>query len=138
MSRLRRMGEAYSAGDVTVTVAGMYDVNPTAIDYNYNYAHEYQRGIKRDPRGWRMGQKEMDCKITLPLDIVSEFERIAPRGDIAKIRPFPIQVIFANQDNEMIHDRIIAKFTGNGRNVSQDGEIEKELELFPLSIELNV
>ncbi len=138
MTRLRRMGEVYSAGDVTVTIAGMYDTNPTAIDYNYSYAHEYQRGIKRDPRGWRMGQKEMDCKITLPLDVVSEFERIAPRGDIAKIRPFPIQVIFANQDNEMIHDRIIAKFTGNGRNVSQDGEIEKELELFPLSIELNV
>ncbi len=138
MTRLRRMGEVYSAGDVTVTIAGMYDVNPTMIEYNDNYAHEYNRGIKRDPRGWRMGAREMDGKITLPLDVVSEYERIAPKGNIAFIRPFPITVTFANHDNEMIHDVIKAKFTGNGRSVTNDGEIEKELELFVLDIKWNV
>ncbi len=138
MTMLRRLGEVYSAGDVIVTLAGMFDVNPSAIEYNSKYAHEYQRGIKREPRGWRMGAKEMDGKITLPLDVISEIEKAAPKGEIARIRPFPINVTFANTDNEMIHDVVIAKFTGNGRNITQDGELEKELELFVLDVKFNV
>jgi hypothetical protein len=137
MSMLRRMGEVYSAGDVVVTIAGLYDVNPSALEYNVKYAHEYQRGIKRTPRGWRMGAKEMDGKITLPLDVIATIEAAAPKGDIAMIRPFPINVTFANTENVMINDVIMAKFTGNGRNVTSDGELEKELELFVLDIKLH-
>ena len=131
------MGEVYSAGDVTVTVAGLFDVNPSAVEYNYKYAHEYQRGIKREARGWRMGAKEMDGKITLPLDVVAQIELAAPKGDIALIRPFPINVTFANTENVLINDVVFAKFTGNGRNVTADGELEKELELFVLDINLH-
>lgn len=138
MTMLRRMGEVYSAGDVVVTIAGMYDVNPSNIEYNSSYDHQYQRGIKRKPRGWRMGQQNMDAKMTLALDVVSELERIAPNGDIAKLRPFPVTVTFANEDNELIQDYILAKFTGNGRSVTTDGELEKELELFPLDIKFNI
>lgn len=134
---IRRMGEVYSSGDCVVTVAGLFDVNPSAIEYNRKYGHEYQRGIKRKARGWRMGQEELDGKITLPLDVVAEFEKIAPNGDIALIKPFPINVTFANSENEMIHDYIYAKFTGDGRSVTGDGELEKELELFVLDMELN-
>jgi hypothetical protein len=138
MSIIRRMGEVYSAGDVVVTLAGLFDINPSAIDYNSKYAHEYQRGIKREPRGWRMGAKEMDAKITLPLDVLAVIENAAPKGEIAFIRPFPINVTYANKDNEMISDVIVAKFTGTGRNVTADGELEKELELFVLDIKFNV
>jgi len=138
MSIVRRMGEVYSAGDVVVTVAGLFDVNPSTIEYNYKYAHEYQRGIKRNPRGWRMGAKEMDGKITLPLDVIAQIELAAPNSDIALIKPFPINVTFANTENVLINDVIFAKFTGNGRNVTADGELEKELELFVLDIKLHV
>ena len=132
------MGEVYSSGDVIVTVAGMFDVNPSGIEYGFKYAHEYQKGIKRDPRGWRMGAKEMESKMTLPLDVIAEFEKVAPGGDIAKIRPFPINVIFTNSENEIIHDLVIAKFTGNKRNVTGDGELENEYELFTLDVKLNI
>ena len=138
MAIVRRMGEVYSAGDVTVTVAGLFDVNPSAIEYNAKYAHEYQRGIRRDPRGWRMGQKEMDGKLTLPLDIIAAIELAAPGGDIAMIRPFPINVTFVNAENGMISDVIMAKFTGNGRSVTADGALEKELELFVLDVKFHV
>lgn len=135
MARIGRMGEYYSSGDITVDIAGMQDVDPSAIDYGYKYAHDYVRGIKRDPKGWRMGQKEMDAKITLTLDIVREFEKVAPNRDIARIRPFPIIVVFTNEENEIIVDTIIAKFTGNRRSVTGDGELESELELFVISID---
>lgn len=138
MARIKRMGEVYSSGDVVVTVAGMVDVNPSAIEYGYKYAHEYQRGIKRAPRGWRMGAKEYESKITLPLDVMAEFEKAAPMGDIALIRPFPINVVLFNSENEMIRDQVIAKFTGNKRNITGDGELETECELFTLDVQLNI
>lgn len=135
---IRRLGEVYSSGDCKVTLAGMYDINPSSIEYNRKYTHEYQRGIGRKVRGWRMGQEEMDGKITLPLDVVAELERVAPDGDIALIRPFPINITFFNAENEMIEDYILAKFTNDGRTVTRDGELEKELELFVLDIKFNI
>jgi hypothetical protein len=132
------MGEVYSSGDVIVTVAGMRDVNPSAIEYGYSYAHEYQRGIRRAPRGWRMGAKEFEGSITLPLDVVAEFEKIAPAGDVACIRPFPINVVYLNTENEMIRDLVVAKFQGNKRSVSNDGELENQYDLFILDVQLNI
>jgi hypothetical protein len=80
--RIGRMGEVYSSGDVTVTVAGMQNVNPSAIEYGYSYTHEYQRGIGRSPRGWRMGAKEFEGSITLPLDVANAFERFSLSIDV--------------------------------------------------------
>lgn len=137
---IRRMGEVYSSGDCVVTLAGMFDINPSAISYNYKYAHEYQRGLKREPRGWRIGSKEMEAKLTLPLDVISVVEKAAKAvgGDIVKIKPFPINITFFNDENEAIRDLVIAKFTGNGRDVSNDGELEYEYELFVTGMTLNI
>ena len=138
MSRIRRMGEAYSSGDVVVTAAGMQDVNPNAVSYGYSYAHSTQQGLRRTSRAWRMGPRTNEGSITLPLDVIAEFEKIAPLHDIARIRPFPINVVFLNAENEMIRDVVIAKFTGNKRSVSADEDIANEYELFVLDIQLNV
>lgn len=138
MPRVRRMHEAYSAGDVTITLMGWYDINPTAIEYSYKYAHEYQRGLRREPRAYRIGQKEMEGKITLPLEASAILERIAPHSDLAMIKPFPIIVTFFNDENILITDVLEAKFQGNGRSVTNDGELEYEYELFMTSIALNV
>lgn len=138
MARIMRMGEVYSSGDVTVTVAGMQNVDPSAIEYGYSYQHEYQRGIRRAPRGWRMGAKEYEGSITLPLDVIAEFEKFAPGGDIALIRPFPVNIVFFNLQNEMIRDLVIAKFKGNKRSVSNDGELENQYDLFVLDVQLNI
>jgi len=136
MARIRRMGEVYSAGDVKVTVAGVYDFDPSAISYSYSYAHEYARGLKRNPRGWRMGQKDMEASMTVALDIIADLEK--KFGDIALLRPFPIVTTLANFENEIITDILWAKFQGNGREVTNDGELEREYELFVLDITLNV
>jgi hypothetical protein len=138
MARIRRMGEAYSSGDVTVTMSGMQDVNPSSISYDYKYTHETEMGIRRKPRAWRMGGVEYSCSITLPLDVVSEFEKIAPDGDLAKIKPFPINVVFFNSENEMIRDVVIAKFQGSGRSVSNDGSLEQEFEMFVVDMNLHI
>jgi len=136
MAIIRRLGEEYSAGDCVVTVAGLVDVDPSAIEYDYKYAHELQHGLKRKPRGWRMGKIEYSAKITLPLDVTSEFEKVSG-GDIALIRPFPINITFFNAENDMIHDYVYAKFTGNGRNVKGEDGLERELDLFVLDMKLN-
>jgi hypothetical protein len=85
-----------------------------------------------------MGAKNYEGSITLPLDLASEFEKIAPFGDIARIRPFPINVVYFNAENEQIRDLVIAKFQGNKRSVSNDGELENQYDLFILDIQLNI
>ena len=135
---VRRMGEAYSSGDCTVVIAGVFDINPTAIEYDSKHAHTAYHGIRRRLRTWGMGKEELTAKITLPIDVVAEFEKVAPHGKIAFLRPFPINVVFLNLENEMIQDYLYVKFTGNGRSVTVDGELVKELELFPLDIQFNV
>lgn len=136
MPRIKRLGEVYSAGDAKVTLAGIYDFDPVAISYGYKYEHTMQYGLKRTARGWRMGKKECEGSITLDLDVVSDLERMF--GDIALIRPFPINITFANADNIMIHDIVWAKFQGNKREVTNDGELQNEYELLVLDINLNV
>ena len=136
MSRIKRMGEVYSAGDVKATVAGIYDFDPSAISYGYKYEHVAQYGLKRKPRGWRMGKIEYEHSMTLALDIVADLEK--KFGDIALIRPFPVNITFANFENEMIHDLVWAKFTGNKRDVTNDGELENEFEMFVLDMKLNI
>ncbi len=138
MARIRRMGEEYSSGDAVITIAGMRDVDVDSINYDYKYGHTKQQGIRRKGRSWRMGPRECNCSIGLPLDVISEFEKIAPRGDIALIRPFPINIVFLNAENEMIRDLVIAKFQGNGRRVSPDEGITYEYELFVLDMDLNI
>lgn len=138
MPRIRRMHQAYSAGDVTVTLMGWYDINPTSIEYSYKYQHEYQRGLRREPWAYRIGQKEMEGKITLPIEASSILERIAPNSNLVMIKPFPIIVTFFNDENLLITDVIEAKFQGSGRSVTNDSELEYEYELFITNIQLNV
>ncbi|MDL2314768.1 hypothetical protein LJC16_00735 [Bacteroidales bacterium OttesenSCG-928-C19] len=138
MSRVVRFGKAYEAGDVVVTMAGMQDVNPSAINYNSSYAHEYNRGLRREPRSWRMGAKDMACSMTLPIDVVAEFEKVAPGGELARIKPFPVNIVFLNDENEMIRDVLWVKFKGNGRDLSGDSDIEYQYEMFVTGMTFNI
>jgi len=138
MTIIRRMGEDYSAADVVVTLAGMFDVNPSKLSYGTENKHEYSRGFKRAARAWRMGADEHSGKIALPLDLVSAIERAAPKHRLAYIRPFPISITFANLENEMITDIVIAKFQSQGRDIEVDGDLAKEFDLFVLDIKYNV
>jgi hypothetical protein len=138
MARVKRMGEAYSAGDVTVSVAGFHDVDPSNIEYSSKFAHEVERGLKREGRAWRMGAEELSLKITFPKDVIQQFVKKAPKGKLAYIKPFPVNVIFANSENDLIHDVIWAKFTGNYVNVTGDGSLEEEHEMFATDMSFNV
>jgi hypothetical protein len=139
MARILRNGQAYSAGDVIVTIRGMSDVNPSAIEYSYTYSHEREMGLKRKPRAWRMGGVEYSCNITLSMDVITELERMCPPGtDLAMLKPFPIIVVYLSSENEEITDIITAKFQGAGRSISNDGAIEYQFEMFVTDMELNV
>ena len=47
------------------------------------------------------------------------------------IKPFNIVVTYVNEENEIITDRVLVKFTDQGRDISQDSEDNvKEFEMF--------
>lgn len=135
MARITNMGQVYDGGDVVVTIPGIYDLNPSSIEYGYEYEHTLRYGLKRKPRGWSMGKFSPEGKITLSLDVVAELEKVAPLRDLAQIRPFPISVVYFNAQNETIRDIILAKFKGNKRKVTVDDEISNEFDLFVLNVQ---
>ena len=58
-------------------------------------------------------------------------------GDLLSIKPFPINVTFADGFNQIVNDTILAKFQGQGRTVNTEMGLSKQYELFVLEVKYN-
>ena len=67
---------------------------------------------------------------------IAPLERVS--GGLLKIKPFTITVEFVNEFNEIVVDKIVAKFKNEGREVTGDMGLEKQYDLFALSVKLRV
>ena len=74
--------------------------------------------------------------MTVAMHNITPLERVS--GGLLKIKPFTITVEFVNEYNEIIVDKIIAKFKNEGREVTGDMGLEKQYDLFALSVELGI
>ncbi len=63
---------------------------------------------------------------------------LAANGSLLALKPFTITVEFVNEYNLIVVDKIVAKFKNEGRDVTGDMGLEKDYELFALSVDLNV
>ena len=121
MAKVVRMGQTYSAEDITVNIAGVNDIIISGLSYDENVPHIKRAGFARDSNVYSLGASEYSCSVTLPIEDVRKFEKIAPRGKLYRIKPFPIVVTYLNDENELIVDKILCKFQGNGREVTEEG-----------------
>ena len=74
--------------------------------------------------------------MTVPMHEIAPLERVS--GGLLKIKPFTITVEFVNEFNEIVVDKIVAKFKNEGREVTGDMGLEKQYDLFALSVKLRV
>lgn len=137
MALILRNGKSYSSGDVKIALFGSLDYEVTAISYSTSQTHtpNYSLGSD-DPTSYSMGKKERKGSITMRLPSVSAIEK-AVRGDLLKIKPFPINVTYLSDENLLINDTIIAKFMDQGRDVGGDDDLKQTFELFVLDIKFN-
>jgi hypothetical protein len=69
---------------------------------------------------------------------ITPLEKAANGRSILLIKPFTLTVEFVNEFNEIVVDKIVAKFQTEGREITGDMGLKMDYDLFALSVKLNV
>ena len=137
MPTIRNNGKAYDSGDVVVTLFGRFDFEVTAIEYGTEQEHQGNHSLgSNEQTSFSMGKITHTGSITFRLASASAIEKAA-KGSLLKIKPFPINVSYVNDDNDIINDTIIAKFQSQGRESTGDMDLKKQFTLFVIDIKYN-
>ena len=131
-------GQTISAGDVQISVLGDLNMEVTKLSYGVKQSHKPNYSIGSvNPTSYSVGKKEYTCTLGLRFSSIQSLEKAAG-GSLLDIKPFNIVTTYVNEENEIVTDRLLVKFTDQGREVTQDSEdIVKEFEMFCLGIEFN-
>lgn len=132
---INRNGKAYDSADVKVQINGL-PIEVKSISYGNEQEHQLNYGLNPHPTSWSMGKITPSASMTVAMHNITPLERVS--GGLLKIKPFTITVEFVNEYNEIIVDKIIAKFKNEGREVTGDMGLEKQYDLFALSVELGI
>ena len=135
MSTVIKNKKAYDSGDVNVFINGI-PVNVTEISYESEQEHQVNHTLRNDASSWSMGKKTHTATIGLMMEDAVVLEDAAD-GDLLKVKPFDINVTYVNEYNKIVNDTITAKFMKQGREVSGDMGLQKQYDLFVLSIKYN-
>lgn len=136
MSLIKRNGKAYDSADVQVQINGI-PVDVKSINYGNEQEHQLNHTLGVDATSWSRGKKTPSASMKLLMADVQPLE-IAANGSLLDLKPFTVTVEFVNEYNLIVVDKIVAKFKNEGRDVTGDMGLEKDYELFALSVELNV
>jgi len=137
MSDIIRNGKAYDSVDVKVQMNGI-PIEVTTLTYGNAQEHQINHTMGADPTSWSWGKKTPNAKMGVMMHDIVPLEKAAKGGSILNIKPFTITVEYVNEFNEIIVDKIIAKFQSEGRDVTGDMGLKMEYDLFALSVKLNV
>lgn len=136
MALLKKGGKAYDSADVIIDMLGNTPNEVTEISYDLSTEHQHNHSLgSNEPTSWSMGNTTYNGSITMTLKELFRLERANGGIRIDKIRPFDIIVSYVNEFNEIVQDRVTAKFQDTGRNVTGDMGPSKQLTLFVLSIQ---
>lgn len=137
MPKIRRDGKAYDGGDAVLTALGNIWEEVVSVEYNSTQEHQknYTLG-SYDASSWSMGKKDHTGSVTMMMNQAVQIEN-ACGGDMLSIKPFPINVTFVNEYNQIVNDTILAKFQSQGREVNTEMGLNKQYELFVLDVNYN-
>lgn len=138
MAVISRNGKSYGGADVSIAILGSIDYEVTKLEYEVKQTHTANYSVGSDgPTSYSKGKKEYSCSLGLRLASISAIEKAAG-GDLLSIKPFPITVVYVNEENDIITDVVTAKFTSQGRSVGDDDDLKREFEMFCTNIEFNI
>ncbi len=136
MATIRRNGKAYDSGDVTIAMFGSVSYEVTEIEYETRQEHQTNYSLgSNEGTSFSMGKIEHSASMTIRMASGSAIEKAAG-GDLLKVKPFPVNVTFVNEYNDIVNDTLLVKFTNQGRSVNGT-DLKKQYNLFVLDIEYN-
>lgn len=137
MSDIIRNGKSYDSVDVKVQINGV-PIEVTSLSYGNEKEHQLNHTLGPDATSWSWGKKTPNAKMGIMMHDITPLEKVSRGGSIINIKPFTITVEFVNEFNEIVVDKIIAKFQTEGREVTGDMGLKMDYDLFALSVKLNV
>lgn len=137
MAEIIRNGKAYDSVDVKVQMNGI-PIEVTTLTYGNAQEHQLNHTMGANATSWSWGKKTPNAKMGIMMHDVTPLEVAAKGGSIMNIKPFTLTVEFVNEFNEIIVDKIVAKFQSEGRDVTGDMGLKMEYDLFALQVKLNV
>lgn len=137
MPTIRKNGKQYDSGDVTVTMFGYEEPEIAEIVYNTEQEHQLNHSLSNKATSYSMGKIEHNGSISMYMTAARRIEK-ASAGNMLGIKPFDILVSFVNEDNEIVVDKVTAKFKSQGRDVNGEMGLKKQYELLVLDVKLGV
>ena len=122
-------GQSYGWGDIVVNINGLPVTGITAIKYEEDQEKENVYGAGRYPVGRGMGRVKTTASITLLIETVMAIAKAAPKGQLHRIPPFPITVIYQPEAGPVVRDVIMnCEFKKQTRDF-KEGDMKKEVPI---------
>ena len=124
-------GRAHDWVSVELGYSGVVVAGITAIDYGENRAKQNNYGLGARPVSRGYGQVTAKASITMLAEEVAALEAVAPGGDVTKLPPVDVPVLFIPIGSTAVTKHVIKnfEFTNNERNMKAgDMGIEVPLE----------
>jgi hypothetical protein len=137
MADITRNGKAYDSVDVKVQMNGI-PIEVTSLTYSNEKEHQLNHTLGEDATSWSWGKKKPNAKMGIMMHDITPLEKAANGRSILLIKPFTLTVEFVNEFNEIVVDKIVAKFQTEGREITGDMGLKMDYDLFALSVKLNV
>lgn len=137
MADIIRNGKAYDSVDVKVQMNGI-PIEVTTLSYGNEKEHQLNHTLGENATSWSWGKKTPNAKMGIMMHDLVPLEKASRGGSIMNIKPFTLTVEFVNEFNEIVVDKIIAKFQSEGREITGDMGLKMDYDLFALSVKLNV
>jgi hypothetical protein len=122
-------GRLYGWGDIVVNIGGTPVTGIRGIKYSEAQEKENRYGAGRNPIGRGYGRISYSASITLEASTVLALQASAPKGQLHRIHPFPITVMYQPEAGPMVtHVLKNAEFTSTDIEWAE-GDMDKDVEL---------
>ncbi|MDH1883962.1 MULTISPECIES: hypothetical protein [Empedobacter] len=138
MAKITRNGKSYDSVDVKCNINGV-DIEVTSLTYGNEQEHQLNWTLgSSEATSWSTGKRTPNASMGVMMHDITPLETAMIGRSILDIKPFYLIVSFTNEYNLLVVDRLLVKFTKEGREVTGEMGLKMDYPLFALKVDLNM
>ena len=138
MAKITRNGKSYASVDVKCNINGV-DIEVTSLTYGNEQEHQLNWTLgSSEATSWSTGKRTPNASMGVMMHDITPLETAMIGRSILDIKPFYLIVSFTNEYNLLVVDRLLVKFTKEGREVTGEMGLKMDYPLFALKVDLNM
>ena len=138
MAKITRNGKSYDSVDVKCNINGV-DIEVTSLTYGNEQEHQLNWTLgSSEATSWSTGKRTPNASMGVMMHDITPLETAMIGRSILDIKPFYLIVSFTNEYNLLVVDRLLVKFTKEGREVTGEMGLTMDYPLFALKVDLNM